>query len=167
MKKVKLIHSDGDVLFEDKSRETFPMDHGGAYYQSGGHKYYFNVNDSIPTNRNYPPLRLLGTYSSVDEMMKKTGVSPEVRKRIAELRQRTRMATYLAVLRESAGITQKQMADAMKVSQSYISKLEATMDETITIKDLMGYSRVIGHPINLQVSESGVGVKRFRKVNNP
>lgn len=103
------------------------------------------------SEKTYPPFKLLGTYGSVDEMMEATGVSPEVRKRVAELREQTRLTLYLAVLRESAGITQAQMGNAMNTSQSYISKLEAGMDEGVTIGDLKGYARTIGRPITLTI----------------
>lgn len=77
-------------------------------------------------------------------------MSPEVQNKIAALRKQTRVTLMLAVLREKSGITQKEMAQALGVRQSTISKLEAGRDDKLTLRIISGYAEATKQRINLR-----------------
>jgi transcriptional regulator with XRE-family HTH domain len=109
-------------------------------------------------------------YQSVDDLIKQEGLPVEVQKAYAELKRSTIVAERLAVLRQSAGITQEEMAKHLGVTQSAISKLEAGRDEDLTIGQITEYSRItkeriglcFGKPMNHveAVKAHAVGIRR-------
>jgi transcriptional regulator with XRE-family HTH domain len=88
-------------------------------------------------------------YDSVAALMRNEGVSTEIQKKVAQFRRSTFVSTRLAELRQKTGITQVEMAEALGVNQSTISKLEAETDDKITLKDIFEYARVTGERISL------------------
>ena len=73
--------------------------------------------------------------------MRGEGVSQEVQNRVKELENETRVVDYLVRLRQAAGITQEDMAKALGVTQSAISKLESGTDLELTLGEIRGYAR--------------------------
>ncbi|MCX6917354.1 MAG: helix-turn-helix domain-containing protein [Verrucomicrobia bacterium] len=88
-------------------------------------------------------------YGSVADLMRGEGVSQEVRDKAKELENETRVVDYLARLRQAAGITQEEMAKALGVTQSAISKLESGTDAGVTLGEIRGYSRATEQRIGL------------------
>jgi transcriptional regulator with XRE-family HTH domain len=95
-------------------------------------------------------------YSSVDELASGEVLSPEVRKRLAELKTETVIVEALVGMRQSAGLTQQKLAEMLDKSQGAVSKLESGSDEDLTVGEMMEYSRatnerfmlLIGKPMN-------------------
>ena len=88
-------------------------------------------------------------YGSVAELMRGEGVSQEVQDRVKELENETRVVDYLVRLRQGAGITQEDMAKALGVTQSAISKLESGTDSELTLGEIRGYARATEQRIGL------------------
>lgn len=88
-------------------------------------------------------------YGAVAELMRGEGVSQGVRDKARELENETRVVDYLARLRQAAGITQDDMAKALEVTQSAISKLEGGTDAELTLGEIRGYARVTEQRIGL------------------
>jgi transcriptional regulator with XRE-family HTH domain len=90
------------------------------------------------------------SYDSVSALMRGQGIPQAVQAKVAELRHQTTITLWLAQLRQAAGITQKEMADAMQVGQSTISKLEAGKDNDLTLGQILAYSKKTGKGIALR-----------------
>lgn len=104
----------------------------------------------MSTQKERPPAKLTGrTYGSVTALMRGEGVSEEVQQKVRHFAHETRIATQLAQLRQKAGITQADMAKALGITQSAVSKLEAGKDEDITLREIREYSRVTQERIGL------------------
>jgi transcriptional regulator with XRE-family HTH domain len=73
----------------------------------------------------------------------------EVRKSYREIENQTRLTELLAVLRQTAGITQEEMGKDLGCTQGAVSKLEAGSDDEVTIGQIKQYSRVIGERISI------------------
>ena len=104
----------------------------------------------MKNSKERPPVGLAGrNYDSVNALMRGEGMTKEVQDKVSQFASETRITLQLAQLRQTAGITQKQMADALGVTQSAISKLESGKDEDLTLKDIREYSRITGERISL------------------
>ncbi len=88
-------------------------------------------------------------YGSVTELMRGEGVSQEVQDKVKELENETRVVDYLVRLRQGAGITQEDMARALGVTQSAISKLESGTDPELTLGEIRGYAQATTQRIGL------------------
>jgi transcriptional regulator with XRE-family HTH domain len=88
-------------------------------------------------------------YNSVAALMQGEEIPKDVQDKVFHLIAESRVATQMAQLRHRSGITQKQMADALKVTQSAISKLEAGKDDNITLNHVKEYARITGDRIHL------------------
>lgn len=88
-------------------------------------------------------------YGTVDEFMASEGVTQEIRDKIAALKNETKVALQLALLRQRANITQEEMAAHLKVTQSAISKLESGTDEELKLGEIAQYARAAGERICL------------------
>ncbi|HOC55372.1 MAG TPA: helix-turn-helix domain-containing protein [Verrucomicrobiota bacterium] len=92
-------------------------------------------------------------YGSVAELMRGDGVSQEVQNRVKELENETRVVDYLVRLRQAAEITQEDMAKALGVTQSAISKLESGTDPELTLGEIRGYARATEQRIGLMFGQ--------------
>jgi transcriptional regulator with XRE-family HTH domain len=90
------------------------------------------------------------TYDSVSALMGGEGMSQGTQSKVAQLASETQITLFLAQLRQASGKTQKQMADALGISQSAVSKLEAGRDGDLTIHQITEYARVTGEPIGFR-----------------
>ncbi len=88
-------------------------------------------------------------YDSVKALIGAEGVSQEVQEKMEEIRRETRAVLQLAKLRQSAGITQKDMAKHLNVTQSAISKLEAGRDEDVTLREIKEYAKATNQRIGV------------------
>ena len=96
---------------------------------------------STETDNDLVPKATGRSYASVEALMRGEGVPEEVQKKVKHLRTETRLVSQLAALRQSACITQEDMAARLNVTQSAVSKLESGRDEDLTIKEVREYSR--------------------------
>jgi transcriptional regulator with XRE-family HTH domain len=88
-------------------------------------------------------------YASVNALLGGEGVSQVVRDKQSEYRGETAVALQLAKLRQSAAITQEEMAKHLGVTQGTISKLESGPDGEITLHEIREYARVTDQRIGV------------------
>lgn len=88
-------------------------------------------------------------YDSIKSLMREGGVPEAIQKKAAELAKGRVVGLHLAKLRTKAGMTQSELAKRLEVTQSAISKLEASPDGEITLKDLEQYSMACGERISI------------------
>lgn len=80
-------------------------------------------------------------YRNVKDLMVGEDVPQDVQKLVSQFEMETRVAHFLAVLRQKAGFTQEEMAGKLGCTQSAISKLENGPDEDITLKQIASYAK--------------------------
>lgn len=78
------------------------------------------------------------------DMMNKIDPDPEMVERIKEGVKKRSFSMMLVRMRIQAGMTQTDMARALGLSQSRISKLEMSENDHIGIQHLIDYGRVTG-----------------------
>ena len=74
-------------------------------------------------------------------------------KRVAEIEDELRLAAGLTALRERAGVTQRELADHMGVSQPRIVAIEKSRNVTIGVLD--AYVRALGGRLEVSVVRAG------------
>jgi len=74
-----------------------------------------------------------------------------------ELKKR-QLANFLVFLRCDHKLTQKELANRMKCTQSKISKLEMAYDDQISIKDLLEYGRALNLQLELGYRNKNVKI---------
>lgn len=105
-----------------------------------------NMNTETPRTPAKPTGR---KYESVGALMRGEGVSQEVQGKVAEIENETRVTLQLAKLRQTVGLTQEQLAEAMGTTQSSVSKLESGRDEDLTLGQVRHYARATNQRIGL------------------
>jgi transcriptional regulator with XRE-family HTH domain len=88
-------------------------------------------------------------YKGVNELVRRDSIRAEVRDEFFALKKATRLVERLATARQRAGITQKQMAERLGVTQSAISKLEAGRDSDLTVRHIIHYAKATGERIGV------------------
>jgi transcriptional regulator with XRE-family HTH domain len=96
------------------------------------------MNDTDETLREGAPMGR--RYDSVKSVMRAQGVPEAVQKKVAELARDHSVGLHLAKMRTRAGLTQAELAKQLEVTQGAISKLEASPDGAITLRDIEQYS---------------------------
>lgn len=108
----------------------------------------------MTANAERQPPKVTGRkYSSVTELMRGEGVPQEIQDGVKKLEEETRVVDHLARLRQAAGLTQEEMAKAMGVTQSAVSKLEGGKDEDLTLGEIQAYARATDQRIGLVVGK--------------
>ena len=74
-------------------------------------------------------------------------------KRVAEIEDELRLAAGLTALRERAGMTQRELADTMGVSQPRIAQIEKSKNVTIDVLD--AYVSALGGQLEVNVLRAG------------
>ena len=74
-------------------------------------------------------------------------------KRVAEIEDELRLAAGLTALRERAGMTQRELADTMGVSQPRIAQIEKSKNVTIDVLD--AYVSALGGQLEVNVVRAG------------
>lgn len=101
-------------------------------------------------------------YGSVADLMRGEGVAQEVQDKGKELENETRVVLQLAKLRQAAGITQEEMAKALGVTQSAISKLESGTDAEVRLSEIAGYSRATEQRIGVMFGKPRTHVEAVK-----
>ncbi|MCT4702555.1 helix-turn-helix transcriptional regulator [Enterobacteriaceae bacterium H20N1] len=99
-------------------------------------------------------------YTSLEELIARR--SPESQKRIAQGTQELILETCLHLIREEMGWSQKQLAEAMGISQPAITAIEQRGNE-IKLGTLKRYIEALGGTLSLQI-EFPEGVKHVEVI---
>jgi len=83
-------------------------------------------------------------YHSIDAVLARAGASPAERRRAAERQGELALASELEWLRCSAGLTQAEVARRMGVSQSTVSRIQATPQAELRLGEILAFLRAVG-----------------------
>jgi len=90
-------------------------------------------------------------YKSVLEMEKDLGESSDFYSSLEKEIKGQRVARAIFSIRNKKGLTQKELSEKMKITQSAVSKLESSPDKKITIGQLLAVSRAMGTTTELLI----------------
>lgn len=109
-----------------------------------------------------PPRRKARTAGGVIERLDALAAkdNPAARRRIDEMLAKILIRNDLIRLREKRGITQKQLASLMGVSQPLVSQLESTTPRNIELRTLVRAALALGAQIKIQFRETPKNRKR-------
>lgn len=87
------------------------------------------------------------------EWEKKVLDTPGAEERVAEIEDELRLAAGLTALREKAGLSQRELAARLGVSQPRIAKIERSTN--VTIEVLEQYVEALGGELEVSVRQGG------------
>ncbi len=90
-------------------------------------------------------------FQSVTELLKANVEDPAKIKAFDELLKSSSVVRSLIRKRTKASLTQKEVAAAMGVTQSTVSKIEASFDCDLTLGEIARFSEAVGSPITIQI----------------
>jgi transcriptional regulator with XRE-family HTH domain len=82
-------------------------------------------------------------FENLSDMVKKLSSDDKFKEEMLEELKDRNIAKFLFTLRCEHSLTQKQMAERIKCSQSRISKIENSKDNEISISDLLDYGKAL------------------------
>ena len=86
---------------------------------------------------------------NISDLLKVIGVDKHTKEATENEIKKRSIAKFLFTLRCDHNLTQKQLADKMKCTQSKISKLESAYDSEINVQDLLDYATVLGFQLEI------------------
>jgi len=95
-------------------------------------------------------------YSSVLEMVRDVGEDEEYTEQLADYLGRREVVTSLVALRAARGLTQKELAERVGLSQSRISKIESSPDGMLDLRSLGAYAGVLGYDVEISLVPRGM-----------
>jgi DNA-binding XRE family transcriptional regulator len=90
--------------------------------------------------------------ASYQEWRDKLRADPEYQEIYAEEAAKSDLWLQLVEARQAAGLTQKQVADRMGVSQAQVARIEKRGYDAYTFRTLRRYVEALGHDFSLQVT---------------
>ena len=99
-----------------------------------------------------------GVIERLDALAAKN--NPAARRRVDEMLAKILIRNDLIRLREKRGITQKQLADLMGVSQPLVAQLESSTPRNIELRTLVRAAVALGAEIKVQLRETPKSRKR-------
>lgn len=78
---------------------------------------------------------------------------PGAKKRVRESREKLELAVWLVSLREKAGLSQRELAAKLKISQPRVASLERA--QNVTLEVLLNYVHACGGSLKITVSLPG------------
>jgi ribosome-binding protein aMBF1 (putative translation factor) len=91
------------------------------------------------------------TFSSVEEMLKGTGASPEFIQEFKEYSSKREFRKQLCSLRLKVGIDEKELSKKLGVKKSWVEKMESSVDDEMTVCDIKLYLKGLGYNLKLDV----------------
>ena len=98
----------------------------------------------------------MDTYKSVSELLKNLPGNEQVAKLLEKEIKARKLVKLLFFLRCKENLSQKQLAQKMGCTQSRISKIEASLDEELTIKDIRDYAKALNLEIELNFNDASM-----------
>lgn len=88
---------------------------------------------------------------SVEELMRRLGHGKASLERFRQGLADTRLRDQLVIGRVRAGLTQSQVAEKMKCTQSRISKLECSQDADLSLGEVREYAAAVGLKLKMTI----------------
>ncbi|MCW1926630.1 helix-turn-helix transcriptional regulator [Luteolibacter arcticus] len=89
-------------------------------------------------------------FKSVSDLLKKHG-KPEAVSEFEELLKGSSIVRALIAKRIKAGLTQREVAESIGITQSAVSKFEASLDCDVTLGEIARYSAAVDSPMTIQI----------------
>ncbi len=105
-------------------------------------------------------MRKMKLTNQTERWMEERLADPTLRARVDQRMQELQLAEDLVALREAQGMTQRQLARLLDVSQPAIAKLESGQATNLRLKTLVRVTEALGG--QLQVTIAGPGTRRRR-----
>lgn len=90
-------------------------------------------------------------FRSVEELMRHLGYGKGSLARFRRGLAETKLRDQLVLGRVRAGLTQGQVAEKMKCTQSRISKLEASLDADLSLGEVREYAAAVGLSLSVAI----------------
>ena len=101
-------------------------------------------------------------YTSVRDMVAGEQLGQEVAGKLEHLQRATSLCAQLAHIRINAGLTQKELADKVGVTQGCISKWESGQDDNLELRVLRYYAQATGHRFGVSVGRQPTHVEAIK-----
>jgi transcriptional regulator with XRE-family HTH domain len=102
------------------------------------------------------------TYGSTREMLKGLEIDEEIVQEVEAALTKSRLARSLSALRSSRGVSQQRIADELGLTQSAVSKIEKGFDESLTLREIEAYARVLGFGVEVRFVKPMTLAERIR-----
>lgn len=89
----------------------------------------------------------------LDALEKRVLAQPGARERVAEIANELRLAVALTALREQAGLTQRELAALLGVSQARVAAIEKSSN--VTVEVLEKYVQAVGGQLEITARRGG------------
>jgi len=97
-------------------------------------------------------------FKNVSDMIRSLSEREEFKNDSLKLIRRRRLSKFLFFLRCERNLTQKELADRLRCSQSRISKIESSDDESLTVKDFLDYAKVLDLQLEIGYRKKSVKI---------
>jgi transcriptional regulator with XRE-family HTH domain len=102
------------------------------------------------------------THTSTAEMLRSLEIDEEIVQEVETALTKSRLARSLSALRSSRGVSQQCIADELGLTQSAVSKIEKGFDESLTLRDIEAYARVLGFGVEVRFVKPMTLAERIR-----
>ena len=96
-------------------------------------------------------------YNSIRAMIKDTDLDAGFKEKAEQEIANRQISKFLVVLRCKHGLTQKQLAEKAGCTQSRVSKIEASYDTEISVKDMIDYGKALN--LKLEIGYRNPSIK--------
>jgi len=100
----------------------------------------------------------MDTYKSVSELIKNLPGDEQVTKLLEKEIQGRKLVKLLFYLRCKENLSQKQIAQKIGCTQSRISKIEGSLDDDLTIKDIQEYAKALNLEVELNFNDASMKI---------
>ena len=97
-------------------------------------------------------------YGSVLKMVKSLSSEDTFKDLVSKSIKKKSLGKRLFLLRCEHNITQKELALKIGCTQGRVSKIESSLDEDITIKDLLGYAKALNLKLEIGYRHSSIKI---------
>lgn len=101
-------------------------------------------------------------YNSTAEMLRALDVDGDAIDDIETALKKSNLARCLSALRSSRDIPQQRIADELGVTQSAVSKIEKGFDESLTVREIQAYAKVLGFGVEIRFMRPMTLAERIR-----
>jgi len=101
-------------------------------------------------------------YDSVSELLEDLSDDEQFRREVESEIAEQRLATKLFAMRNHYGLTQSQVAEAAGHTQSWVSKLEHSPTDKITVRDLLEYAEALQLQLRMQFRKPMTAVQSVK-----
>lgn len=92
-------------------------------------------------------------YKSVTELLKGMGLPKEAVDPVKDRIEQSTIARELIVRRTKAGLSRKELAKKMGVTEKAVARIEEALNEKQTVGNIKAYAKALGYKVTLAFKE--------------